>query len=65
MCHQNKATFPNLNVHSLYLKIFTLVDMTNPEGTNITEILILDTEINQNSKFEMLPCFDDTREVFL
>ena len=28
--------------------------MTNPEGTNITEILILDTEINQNSKFEML-----------
>ena len=50
--HQDKATFPNLNAHRLYLNIFTLVDTANSEGTNITELLISDTEINQNSKLE-------------
>ena len=45
--HQDKVTFPNPKAHRLYLKIFTLIDMTNSEGSNITELLILDTEINQ------------------
>ena len=52
--HQDKSTFPNLNAHRLFLNMFTLVDMTNSEGTNITELLISDTEINQNSKFVWL-----------
>ena len=52
--HQDKVTFPNLRARRLYLNIFTLVDMTNSEGTNITELLISDTEINQNSKFVWL-----------
>ena len=54
VCHQDKGTFPNLNARRLYLNIFTLVDMINSEGTNITELLISDTEINQNNKFVWL-----------
>ena len=50
--YKDKETLPNLNAQHLYLNIFTLVDMTNSEGTNITELLISDTEINQNSKLE-------------
>ena len=51
MYHQDKATFPNINAHHLYLNIFILVDITNSEGTDIIEFLVSDIEINQNSKF--------------
>ena len=54
MYHQDKATFPNINAHHLYLNIFILVDITNSEGTDIIEFLVSDIEINQNSKFVWL-----------